>query len=354
MRIICLSKRRPQGRDLFTQPYGRFYYLPKLLAEHGHEVHLLLLSYKKDPPEYRREGNLHVHSVSALPWGPWLYLKKANELAGKIRPNWVIGFSDIWYGILAQRLALKCGAKSLIDAYDNYESYISWAKPLHWAWHRALSEANAVTAAGPQLANWMAVTSGRASVGVVPMAADQLFVPMDKSECRKKLGLPLDCPLIGYAGALHQNRGIELLFAVFSRLRELDSSIGLVLSGRLAKGVALPDGVHWLGYRPPEQVPYILNSLDLLFVINKPGAFGNYSYPAKLYEAIACGVPVVAADVPGTAWILQDYRAMLAQAGNVEDFVCKASQLVSTGRVRYIQHEGWMHSTDLLEAILSS
>ena len=38
MKILMLSKRRPQGRDLFTRPYGRFFHLPRLLAEAGHTV----------------------------------------------------------------------------------------------------------------------------------------------------------------------------------------------------------------------------------------------------------------------------------------------------------------------------
>ena len=48
MNILFLSKRRPQNKDLILRPYGRFYYLPKILAERGHNVHVLLLDYKKN------------------------------------------------------------------------------------------------------------------------------------------------------------------------------------------------------------------------------------------------------------------------------------------------------------------
>ena len=149
MKLLCLCKRRPQGRDLFTQPYGRFYHLPCLLAKRGHEVHLLLLSYRNEAPVYRREGNLHWHSVSVLPMGPLPFLQKAARLAAELIPDWVIGFSDTWFGILAERLAKKVGAQSLIDAYDNYESYIPWLKPLHLLWRHSLARANVVAAAGP-------------------------------------------------------------------------------------------------------------------------------------------------------------------------------------------------------------
>ncbi len=353
MKILCLSKRRPQGRDLFSQPYGRFYFLPHLLAQHGHEVHLLLLSYKVEPAEYRREGNLNIHSVSALPSGPLPYFAKAKELCTNQRPDWVIGFSDIWYGLLAQRLGAVHGARSLIDAYDNYESYIRWAKPLHWLWRQALAKADAVTAAGPQLAEWMRRTSGRDSVAVVPMAADPIFSPLSIADCRQSLGLPQDKLLVGYAGALHPNRGVEILFKVFSRLREIHPTAELVLSGRLAKGVSLPAGAQWLGYRPAEQVPVIMNSLDLMFVINKPDVFGNFSYPAKLYEAMACNIPVVASKVAGSAWILEGHPESLAQPSDVEDFVGKASRILDRKQGPDFKTGGWDASARLLETILT-
>jgi glycosyltransferase involved in cell wall biosynthesis len=166
------------------------------------------------------------------------------------------------------------------------------------------------------------------------------------------LGLPQDKMLVGYAGALHPNRGIEVLFNVCSRLREAHPSVELVLSGRLTNGITLPAGVHWLGYRAAEQVPAILNSLDLMFVMNKPDAFGNFSYPAKLYEAIACDVPVVAADVPGTAWILQNAEHHLAKPGNIDDFVAKASAILRSKPEPYPGSNPWEHSARLLENVL--
>ncbi|QIK36956.1 glycosyltransferase family 4 protein [Caldichromatium japonicum] len=352
MKILFLSKRRPQGRDLFTQPYGRFFHLPQLLVERGHEAHLLLLGYRHEPAQTRCIDGLHVHTVPALPWGPWSYLAKAHALCTTFVPDWVVGFSDTWYGILATRLAAKHGCKSLIDAYDNYESYIPWARPLHSAWRRALARADVVTAAGPQLAEWMRITSGRDYVEVVPMAADPVFMPLPKAECRRALGLPLDRTLVGYSGSLHPNRGVDQLFSVYARLREYDPRIQLVLSGRLAKGVELPVGVHWLGYRPAEQVPQIVNSLDLMFVFNQPSAFGNYSYPAKLYEAMACGVSVVASNVPGTAWILQDHPEMLACAGDVEDFTNKAAALLAQKNRIYSQPAGWELAAQRFESLL--
>lgn len=352
MKLFCLCKRRPQGRDLFIHPYGRFYYLTRLLAERGHEVHLLLLSYRNEPPAYRIEGNLHWHSVSFLPLGPRPFLLKANQLATDLKPDWVLGFSDTWYGIFAERIARKVGAQSLIDAYDNYESYIPWLKPLHVLWRHSLTRANVVTAAGPHLANFMSRSAGDRSVDVIEMSADPAFFPRSKSACRKKFGLPSDKTLLGYSGSLHPSRGIRLLFAVFEKLKELMPDVELVISGRLSKNVELPSHVRWLGYLPAEEVPVLLNSLDLMFAVNKPGAFGNHSYPVKIYEALACGVPVVATALPGAAWALRNHPEWLAKPEDVDDFVAKIISLLNDQPL-FKPVSGWQDSAADLEKLLT-
>lgn len=352
MKILALCKRRPQGRDLFTHPYGRFYHLPCLLAQRGHEVHLLLLGYQNDPPAYRREDNLHWHSISVMPLGPWRYLQKAKRLGAELKPDWVIGFSDTWYGILAEHLARKVGAQSLIDAYDNYESYIPWLKPLHFLWRHSLTRANVVTAAGPQLADFMSRSTGDRPVDVIEMSADPVFFPRSKSTCRKHLGLPPEATLLGYCGSIHPSRGIELLFSVFEEVKKLLPDVELVISGRLSKKIELPSHVRWIGYLPAEDVPVLVNSLDLMFAVNKPGAFGNYSYPVKIYEALACGVPVVATALPGTAWVLRNYPEWLAKPGDIDDCVDKIISALNA-QLSLAPVSGWQRSVTELEKLLT-
>lgn len=352
MRFLALCKLRPQGRDLFTQPFGRFYHLPRLLAERDHEVHLLLLNYRREIPAYRKEGSLHLYSVPFLPVGPSSFLVKANQLAAELKPDWVIGFSDIWYGILAERIARKVGAQSLIDAYDNYESYIPWFKPLHILWRHSLAKAKVVTAAGPQLADFMSVSAGRRPVEVIEMSADPVFFPRSKSACRKQLGLPPEKTLLGYSGSLHPNRGIHLLFTVFEKVRELLPDVELVVSGRLSKNVKLPAHVRWLGYLPTEDVPVLINALDLMLAVNKPGAFGNFSYPVKIYEALACGVPVIASGLPGTTWVLRNHPEWLAKPEDIDDFVTK---IISRQKDQplFKAVSGWQDSAAVLEQLLT-
>jgi hypothetical protein len=142
MKILFLSKRRPQGKDLLTRPYGRFFHIPRILAESGHDVTLLVLSYKGDPPLRLSKDGLILMSESLFPSGPFAYVLKAKRLVEQVKPDWIVGFSDTYYGILAVKLAERFRTNAVIDAYDNYESYIPWLKPIHILWRKDLTLQN--------------------------------------------------------------------------------------------------------------------------------------------------------------------------------------------------------------------
>ena len=241
MKLLFLCKRRPQGKDLIERPYGRFYYLPKILAEKGHEVHILLLSYKNEPKISLEKDGINWTSISLIKHGPFAYVREAEKIIKQIKPDWIVGFSDTYYGILAQKLGTKFNIPSLIDAYDNYESYIPWLKPLHALWRRSLSKATLVTAAGPSLVDLLGRFRPGKPTEIIPMAADPIFQPMDKIECRQKLGLPVDKKLIGYSGStIHASRGIDILFKAFDSLKQEVPDIELVLTGRKGRNINNP------------------------------------------------------------------------------------------------------------------
>lgn len=341
------------GRDLLTSPYGRFYHLPRLLARKGHEVTILLCSYKREPDEGSvcDDDGIHWHSVSPLNGNPLRYYSKALQLVREIRPDWLLGFSDTYYGILAQNIAFRFGSKSMIDAYDNYESYMSWCKPLHYLWRYALAKADLVTAAGPQLAELMGQKRSDKPTMVLPMAADSIgFKPLDKIKCRQELGLPSDKKLVGYCGSIHPSRGINVLFDAYKILLRENKDIELVLTGRKGSGISIPDGARWLGYLPDEQIPGLLNSMDVLTVINETSTFGNFSYPVKLYEAMCCQVPVVATATPATIWILAEFPDFLAASNDSVDLSRKISCILQkTTGIDYGKKEGWEKESELFE-----
>jgi glycosyltransferase involved in cell wall biosynthesis len=341
------------GRDLVTKPYGRFYYLPRYLAERGHEVTLLLLDYRNGAPVDMHRDGIRWISEPLSPRNPAHYLARLRQLLQAGRPDWVIGLSDIYFGILAQHYGQRYGIRSCIDAYDNYESYIPWLKPLHGLWRRALSRADLVTAAGPDLAQFMSrQRNGRPAV-VVPMAADPVgFIPMDQMDCRSQMGLPVEGRLIGYCGSLHKSRGVDILFEAFERLRQTHPDVGLVLSGRQWGDVPVPESVCSLGYIEDEKMPLLFNCMDALAVVNRDSAFGRYSHPVKLYEAMSCQVPVVVTSTAASKWILRDNPELLIPSSDAGALSNSLAAALNRGRIAYPNVPDWQSVCDVFERAL--
>lgn len=343
------------GRDLLKSPYGRFYYLPKILAEKGHQVHVVLLSYRREPGVNIHRNGINWISVSLFYEGPFKYISVAKQLVREIRPDWIIGFSDTYYGILAQRLGDRYGTKSLVDAYDNYEGYIPWLKPLHHTWRKSLSRATVATAAGPSLAEHLQRWRPAKPTTVVPMAADPVgFAPMDRQMCREKLDLPLDKKLIGYCGSISSSRNIGVLFNAYRQLVKDCSDVRLILSGRMSRKITLPSEAEWLGYLPNGDVPSLLNSLDVLVISIKPSKFGNHSYPVKLYEAMRCRVPVVATETPATRWILRKHTGLLVEPDNAHSLREYIERSLTLGRVDYGSQPDWEANCEIFERALET
>lgn len=348
MKLVALSKRSPMGRDLMTRPYGRFFNLARMLSRQGHEVHLILLSY-----DLKRVERRVVDGVQVSAGGPGVYLQEVIRTMQTVRPDWVAGFSDTYYGIVAQQLGRWFQVPSWIDAYDNYESYIPGLKPLHHLWRRALRGAALVSAAGPGLASLMSEgREGRRTV-VLPMAADPVgFVPRDRGECRRELGIGENQTCVGFCGSISRSRDIDVLFGAFELLRGTNPDIRLILSGRLEKGLVLPHGAQWLGYVSDNAVPTVINSLDVLAVVNRRTAFGDYSHPVKLYEAMACQVVVVATETPATQWILEGFEELLVPAGDEAALAERIQAVIGRRRVDYGEPIGWDEVAKRVEKIL--
>jgi glycosyltransferase involved in cell wall biosynthesis len=352
MKVIILCKRSPQARDLWLRPYGRFYHLAKFLAENGVDVHFLLLSFAKADEFSTYRDGIHWHSLNLWP-NPLRYYHYARKLLATMEFNWIISFSDTYFGICAEKLGRVSGGRVLIDAYDNYESYLSWCYPLHALWRRALRRSSVITAAGPELLSLM--TSGRRDTrsAIIEMAADPAFSPGSKRLARESLGLPVDKLLVTYSGSLHRSRGIDELFQVMGLLLEKRPDICWVLSGRLEPGLQLPVNCCYLGYVDDDKVADVLRASDLMLCANKPGAFGDYSYPVKIYEALAVGIPVVAFSTPSVRYVMRDNTDGLVPIGDPAAVADKIAELLARPYVVNAPATGWDMQGKSLYRLLS-
>jgi len=145
-----------------------------------------------------------------------------------------------------------------------------------------------------------------------------LFYSRNRDACRQQLGLPKNAKIIGTAGALHGSRGTETLFRAFERSAVEYDDLRLVLAGPRKRGLAIPQSprIHDFNIIPHEEVPTFIGALDVAVVCYRQSAQGEFSFPQKAYEIMACGVPFVAAAVGTMNELLAKYPACLYEPEN--------------------------------------
>lgn len=190
---------------------------------------------------------------------------------------------------------------------------------------------------------------------VVPMAVDPAgFHLRDRFRARAQFGLPTLSPCIGYFGSIARSRGIATLFEAWQRLREDMPETRLLLGGRLESNLPLPNGVDFLGYLPDATVPTAMACADVIAVVNKASNFGDYSYPIKLYEALAMGIPAVASATASTRWILRDHPQLLVEPENAEALAAALKRSMTDGLTHLPPARDWVSLAEDLSRELES
>lgn len=340
-----------------TRPYGRFFHIPSELAKLGNEVHVIVIGHSGEQPSQSKFNSVswYSHDIRSKPAS---FLSDIIKLGKQINPDFVIGVSDAWIGYIASILAKKTKSKLVIDAYDDYESYMPWNLPLHYLWRNTIQNADLCTAAGPQLASLMDLNrKGKIQTKVLPMAADPEFHPMLKRESRIILNLPDHAPIIGYSGGWAINRGTDMLVDAFRLVRQSRPDAILALTGRPPEYFRSEPGVIILGYLPDSDMPTFINSLDVSLVITANTRFGRNSYPVKLYEAMACKVPVVATGTEPVRWALNDSFHHISTVGDCDAFAKKILRQLQEPEMDYPKIIHWPEIAakfnELLELTLS-
>lgn len=361
LRILVLTKRQYTGKDLLDDRYGRLYEIPACLADRGHELTGVALSYRRRARQAQQNGSnsaVSWHAINAFPGGLLRYGALLDRRLANRKPDVIWASSDILHIILAARLSRAHGVPFVADLYDNYESFGMARVPRAKAmFHSACRQATGITVVSETLKDAVAaVVRPEQSVtvignGVVP----DLFFPRPKSDSRAELKLPLTAKLIGSAGSITSGRGVADLFTAFERLAAENDDVWLVHAGPIDRATSRyshPRIVN-LGILPLAQVPTLLSALDVAVICNRDSAFGRYCFPMKFYEVVACHTPLVAAAVGDVARLLTEHPQCRYTPGDSGDLAAKIkAHLCTGGFVLPLHAPSWRDRAETLEDVL--
>lgn len=366
MKILLLTKRQYTSKDLLDDRFGRLWELPTELAKQGHDVSGICLSYR--PREEGVTTNTDPTSGARVTWhslnlgkliipGLIEYFLHADKLAKEFNPDLIWACSDSFHAIFGVWLAKRLKVKSVVDLYDNFESFAATRLPgIVPLFKRAVRDAHGVTCVSKQLADRVVQNYQRSRPMIVlenAVRAD-LFYPRDRTVCRKRLGLPEKAKIIGTAGALYRNRGIHTLFGAFKLLAAEGESLHLAIAGPRGRFSRIPNGplVHDFAILPLEEVPLLINALDVAVICNRDSEFGRYSFPQKAYEIIACRIPMVAAAVGAMKDLLRCHPECLFEPESPESFAKTVRSQLTNPTIIDLNVPSWADIARRLETFL--
>lgn len=188
-----------------------------------------------------------------------------------------------------------------------------WNEPPAAALRRALlRRADRIVVDGMALAEALAAHGlPRGKLVAIDNAAAAPPQPSSRSELLAELGLDEKARLLAVVGPLERRKRIEDAIWAADLLKVIRDDVHLLVIGRGPRQpflerfrhlVRIADKVHFLGRRA--ELGRMLPNIDLLLA---PG--DELGQSVAVIEAMAAGVPVVAADAPGTRELIDDERS---------------------------------------------
>lgn len=306
------------------------------------------------------------------PWlGPAQYYlhsyRGLHRLIEEFRPDVIDLWEEPWALVSVQVCWLRNryfpNARIISETEQNVEKRLP--PPFEQFRKYVLRNANFVVGRNSQALDIVRRKGYRGEAQVVPNAVDsELFRPMDRQDCRRQLGL--DGFLVGYVGRFVEEKGLADLV---ESVRQSSKQVQAVFVGdgpmrsflqRSADEPSLRNRIHVLPARSLEQLPSLMNALDVLVLPSRTTHRWKEQFGRVIIEAHACGVPVIGSssgaipEIVGDGGIVfpeTDALQLTAAIKKLMDNPDLRSAMGETGLAAVKQHFTWPRVAERMERI---
>ena len=168
-------------------------------------------------------------------------------------------------------------------------------------------------------------------------------------------------PRIGYVGYIKDDIDLKLLLYIARKRKDWSLVlVGPVQEAHLTirRDIDLLRGesnVYFLGGKSPEDLPVYIKNMDVCLMCYRKNMYTHYIYPMKLHEYLACGKPIVAAELEN----LKEFSHVLYFADDSEEWIDKIQiALASRGpemeikRIEVASQNSWDRRVDAIRSII--
>jgi phosphatidylinositol alpha 1,6-mannosyltransferase len=232
-------------------------------------------------------------------------------------------------------IALLASVHTRFETYLRYYN-LAWGEPLMEAMlRRFYRRCDALVAPSESMAQVLRDARMNYDISIWSRGVDrELFNPQRRShEWRRALGIADEDVAIGFLGRLVMEKGLDVFSDTVDELRQRGIAHKVLVIGEgPARGwleARIPDAV-FAGFQQGADLGRAVASMDVLFNPSVTETFGNVTL-----EAMACALPVVAAEATGSQSLVDDRASgRLIRPGAIHQFAEALREYVQQPELR--------------------
>jgi phosphatidylinositol alpha 1,6-mannosyltransferase len=234
-----------------------------------------------------------------------------------------------------RNIPVACSVHTRFETYFRYYN-LSFVEPLMVAWLRRLyRRCDALIAPSESFAQVLRDQRMNYDIGIWTRGVERdIFLPSRRDMAwRRDLGIADETPVIAFLGRLVMEKGLDVFADSIDQLTRRGVKHDVVVIGEGPAGEwfqsRLPNA-KFVGFQGGTDLARAIASCDMLLNPSVTETFGNVTL-----EAMACGLPVVAARATGSASIVKHrVTGCLVEPGAVSLFADELERYCTDGALR--------------------